>query len=166
MNSCHYVNSYIQMNSRHHVNSYIAWIHTLHVNSYIVWILTYHVNSYIVWIHTCHHCPRNTNTRIWGLRLACNHVVWHDGFHSSCCLSESKNKSESTKEIWNEIDSYFQTNCRCLMKRTGHCAWPRHSFSWSDHACNHPSCCKTCCSLRPCCPVNHDHGVNCLNDNS
>ncbi len=74
-----------------------------------------------------HHCARNTYTRVWGLRSACNHVVQHDCFHSSCCLSKSKNESKSAKEI--EIDSFFRTNCRRLTKRTGYCAWPCHSFS-------------------------------------
>jgi hypothetical protein len=40
----------------------------------------------------------------WALRLACNHVVQHDGFHSFCCLSKSKNEIKSTKEI--KIDPF------------------------------------------------------------
>ncbi len=75
-----------------------------------------------------HHRPWNTNTRIWGLRLACDHVVRHDGFRSSCCLSKSENKSKSMKEIWNKINSFFQTNFRCSMKRTDHYEWPYCSF--------------------------------------
>ncbi len=119
------------------------WILTLHVNSYIKGI-----HTLLVWfpISGCyylslsleqrrwqkcycfctddgnvhHHHPRNTNTHVWGLHLACNHVVQHDGFRSSCCLSKCKNESESMKEIWNKIDSFFWTNCRCSTKRTGH----------------------------------------------
>jgi hypothetical protein len=33
------------------------------------------------------------------LRLAYDHVVQHDDFRSSCCLSKSKNKSKSAEEI-------------------------------------------------------------------
>ncbi len=113
-----------------------------------------------------HHCPRNANTRVWGLHLACNHVVQHDGFHSSCCLSKSKNKNKSAKETWNKINSFFGTNCRCLTKRTGHYSWPCCSFSWSDCACNHPSFCRTCCSSCPCCCINHNHGIDRLDEDN
>ncbi len=50
--------------------------------------------------------------------------------------------------------------------RTGHCAWPCHSFSFSDHACDHPSCHKTCCSSCPCCLVEGDCDANRLDDDS
>jgi hypothetical protein len=69
-----------------------------------------------------HHRPWNTNTLVWGLRSACNHVVQHDGFCSSCCLSKSKNENKSTKEIWNKINSFFWMNCQRSTKRTGHYA--------------------------------------------
>ncbi len=166
------------MNSHHHS---FVWIHTLHVNSYIVWIHTLLAQFLILECNylslsleqrrwqkcycSCqdngnvrHRHPQNTNTRVWGLCLVCNHVVWHDGFRSSCCLSKSKNKSKSTKEIWNKNDSFFQMNFWGSTKRTGHYAWPCCSFSWSDCACDHPSCCRTCCSLHPCCCVDHNHG--------
>ena len=61
---------------------------------------------------------------------------------------------------------FFRTNCRHSTKRTGHCSWPRHSFSWSDRGCDHPSCCKTCCSSCPYCRVNHNHGINRLDDDN
>ncbi len=87
------------------------------------------------------------NTCAWGLHSACNCLGQHDGCCSSCCLSKSKTKrkNKSVKVIWNKIDSVFWTNCQCLTKRTGHYAWPRCFFSWSDCACNHPSCHRTCC---------------------
>ncbi len=184
-----HVNSYIVWIHTLHVNSYIVWIHTLHVNSYNIWTHTLLARFPISGCNylslsleqrrwqkrycSCpgngnirHHCPWSTNTHGWGLRSACNHVVWHDGFHSSCCLSKSENESKSKKEIWNKINSFFQTNCRHSMKRTGHCAMPRHSFSWSDRACDHPSCCRTCCYSHPCHRVDHDHGVNRLDEDS
>ncbi len=101
------------------------------------------------------------NTLAWGLRLACNHLSQHDGCRSSCCLSKSEtdNENKSAKEILNEIDSFFWTNRQRLTKKTGHYAWPCCSFSWSDHACNHPSCRRTCCSSSPCCCVDHNHGM-------
>ncbi len=104
------------------------------------------------------------NTHAWRLHSACNCLDQHDGCCSSCCLSKSKSKSESAKVIWNKIDSFFRTNCWRLTKRTGHYAWPRHSFSWSDCTCNHPSCCRTCSSSRPCCRVKGDRGIDHLND--
>jgi hypothetical protein len=52
-----------------------------------------------------HHPPWSTNTRVWVLRLACDHVLQHDVFCGSCCLSKSKNKTKSTKEI--KINSFF-----------------------------------------------------------
>ncbi len=166
----YHVSSYIVWIHTYHVISYIERIHTLQVNSYIVWIhtllaqfptsgcnylsLSLEQRRWQKQYHSCpgdgnvgHHHPRSTNTRVWGLCLACVHVVQHDGFCSSCCLSKSKNKSKSTKEIWNEIDFVFWMNCRCLAKRTDHCAWPCCSFSWSDCACDHPSCCRTCKTL-------------------
>jgi hypothetical protein len=51
------------------------------------------------------HRPRSTNARVWALRLASDHVVQHDGFRSFCCLSKSKDKIESAKEI--EINPIF-----------------------------------------------------------
>ncbi len=182
----YHVNSYIVWILTLHVNSYIVWIHTLHVNLYIVRIhtllarfpisgcnilsLSLEQRRWQKCYRSCpgdgnvrHHCPWNTNTRVWGLRSACNHVVQHDGFRSSCCLSKSKNKNKSAKEIWNKIDSFFQTNCRRSMKRTGHYAWPCCSFSWSDRAYDHRSCCRTSCFLLLCCRVVHDHGLYCVN---
>jgi hypothetical protein len=73
---------------------------------------------------------------------------------------------KSAKKILNEIDFFYRTNYLCSTKRTGHYAWPCRSFSWSNCACDHPSCRKICCSLRPCHCVDHNHGVNCLDDNS
>jgi hypothetical protein len=43
-------------------------------------------------------------------------------------LSNSKTKNKSTKEILSKSNSFFQTNCPCSKKRTGHCAWPGGSF--------------------------------------
>ncbi len=116
-------------------------------------------------VHHC--CPQSTNSRAWGLRSACVHHGQHDGCCSSCCLSKSKtkNESKSAKEILNEIDSFFLTNCWRTTKRTGHYAWPHSSFSWSDCACNHPSCHRTWCSLSPCCHVKGNCGIYCLNGN-
>jgi hypothetical protein len=51
------------------------------------------------------HRPWSTNARVWALRLASDHVVQHDGFHSFCCSSKSKNKNESVREI--KIDPFF-----------------------------------------------------------
>ncbi len=71
------------------------------------------------------------------------------------------------KEILNKNNSHYHTNSPLLTKRTGHYAWSRCSFSWSDLACNHPSCHRTCCSLSPsCCCNKGNRGVDCLNDNS
>ncbi len=116
----------------------------------------------------CHPWSTNTrawvNTRAWGLHSACNYPGQHDGYCSSCCLSESKTKS--SKVIWNKISSFFQTNCQRLTKRTGHYAWSCHSFSWSDCACNHPSCHRTCCSVSPCHCIEGNRGINHLNDDS
>ncbi len=186
-----HVNSYIVWIPALCLNSYIKWIHTLHVNSYIVWISTLLAQFFISgydylslpleqrrwqkWFCFCpsdgnlhHHCPWSMNTRACGLHLACNHFVQHDGFRSSCGLSKSKNKNKnkSVTEIWNKIDSFFQMNCRRSRKRTGHYAWPHCSFSWSDCACNHPSCHRTWCFSRPCCCIKRNCGVNCLDDDS
>ncbi len=40
------------------------------------------------------------------------------------------------------------------------------SFSWSDCACNHPSCRRTWRSSSPCCCVQDNHGVDHLDDDS
>ncbi len=115
-----------------------------------------------------YHHPRSTNTCAWGLHSPCNHQGQHDGCRSSCYLSESKskNKNKSAKEILNKIDSFFRKNCQRPTKRTGHYAWPCHSFSWSDRTCDHPSFCRTCCSLSPCHRIKDDRGVDCLDDNN
>ncbi len=64
-----------------------------------------------------------------GVCLPCSHHATHDGWCSSCCLSKNKNENKSKKEILNKSNSNFQMRCLRSMKRTGHCAWPRHSFS-------------------------------------
>ncbi len=100
--------------------------------------------------HVCHHCSwRSMSTRAWGVRLVCNHHGTHDGCCSSCCLSKSKSGKKSVKEILSKSDCLFLTRCMHLTKRTGHCAWPCCSFSWSDCACGHPSSHRTCCSYSP-----------------
>ncbi len=120
----------------------------------------------------CHPWSTNTrgwvNTHAWGLHSACDCLGQHDGCCSSCCLSESKteSKTKSAKVIWNEIDSFFQTNCWRLAKTTCHYAWPHCSFSWSDCTCNHPPCCRTCCSLCLCSHIEGNCGINCLNEDS
>ncbi len=82
-----HVNSYTQicMMWVGHVKSYmlICMMWVGHVNSYML-IGTYHTNLY-----------KRTHTYHTKLRLACIHVVWHDGFCSFWCLSESKNKSRA-----------------------------------------------------------------------
>jgi hypothetical protein len=60
------------------------------------------------------HCPWSTNTRVWALRSASDHVVQHDGFHSFCCLSKSKNKIKSMKEI--KINPFFPDKLPALGK--------------------------------------------------
>ncbi len=65
----------------------------------------------------------------------------------------------------NKINFFFWTNFRHSAMRTGHYAWPHCSFSWINRARNHPSCCRTCCFLHPYHIINHDHGVNHLDDN-
>ncbi len=109
---------------------------------------------------------RSTSNHAWGAHLACGHFEPHGGWHSSCCSSKSKVENKSTKEILNKNNSFFRTNFPCLTKRTGHYACHCHSFSWSDHSCNHPSCHKTCCSLSPCHCVKDNHGIDCLDDDS
>jgi hypothetical protein len=66
----------------------------------------------------------------------------------------------------NKNDSFFRINCPYSMKRTGHCAWPCCSFSWNDCTCDDPSCCRTWCYLSPCCHVEGNCGIDCLDDNS
>jgi hypothetical protein len=136
----YYVNSYLSCKFIHYVNSYFSceFIHCM--NSYSSCEFIHCMNSYSAgalpyfWVQlplfvfgaekvakcycSCpddgnvhHHWLWNMNTRVGGLRLACNHVVRHDGFCSSCCLSKSKNKSKSAKEIWNKINSFFRMNC-------------------------------------------------------
>jgi hypothetical protein len=51
--------------------------------------------------------PRSTNTRIWGLHLACNLLGQHDGCCSSGCLSKSKTKTKSAKKILNKFGFFF-----------------------------------------------------------
>ncbi len=41
-----------------------------------------------------------------------------------------------------------------------------NGFPNQDHACNHPSSCRTCCSSCPCCCIDHDHGVDHLDDDN
>ncbi len=113
-----------------------------------------------------HHSPRSTSTRAWGVHLACGHLEPHSSCCSSCCLSKSKTKNESAKEILKANNSSFRTNRLHSTKKTGHYAWPCCSFSWSDHACNHPSSCRTCYSLSPCCCIEDDRGVNHLDEDS
>jgi hypothetical protein len=112
------------------------------------------------------HSQRSKSICTRGANLACNHFEPHGGCCNSCCLSKSKTKNKSVKEILNENNSFFWTNCPCSTKRTGHCAWSCCSFSLSDGACNHPSCCRAWCSLSPCCHVKGNHGINCLDDDS
>ncbi len=97
--------------------------------------------------YVCYHPSwRSTSTRAWGVHLAYNHHGTHDGCCGSCCSSESKTKHKSTKEILSKRDSFFWSRCPCSTKRTGHCAWPCCSFSWSDRTCDHPSSHRTCLS--------------------
>ncbi len=96
------------------------------------------------------HSRRSTSTRAWGVHSACGHLGPHGDCRCSCCLSKSKIKNKSAKEILNKNDSFFWKNCPSSTKRTGHYAWPRCSFSWSDCACNHPSCHRTLGSSSPC----------------
>ena len=114
------------------------------------------------------HSQRSTSTHAWGVHLACGHLGPNEGCRSSYCSSESKtkNKNKIAKEILNKNNSFFWTNCPRPTKRPGHYAWPCCSFSWSDCACNHPSCHRTWCSLSPCCCINGDCGINCLNEDS
>ncbi len=102
----------------------------------------------------------------WGVPLLCNHHETHDGWCSSCCLSKSKIGNNNEKETLNQSDSFFSTKCLHSTNRTGHCAWPRCSFSLSDHVCDHPSFHRTCCSCSPCLCNKSDCGVDCLNDDS
>jgi hypothetical protein len=69
------------------------------------------------------------------------------------------------RRSWMRSTSFFWMNCRHLTWRTGHYAWPCCSFSWSICACNHPSCCRTWSFLSPCCHVEGNHGVDCLDAN-
>ncbi len=46
------------------------------------------------------HSWRSMSTHTWGADLACGHLGPHGGCHSSCCLSKSKTKNHSAKEIW------------------------------------------------------------------
>jgi hypothetical protein len=112
-----------------------------------------------------HHSRRSTNIRAWVACSACNQHYLHGGYHSSCCLSKSKTKNKRAKKILSKSSSFFRTNCPCSSKRTGHCAWPCCSFSWSDCTCNHPPFCMTCCSLSLYYPGNNTRGIACLNDN-
>ncbi len=80
--------------------------------------------------YVCRHPSwRSTSTSTMGVHSTCNHHETHYGCCSSCCLSKSKTKNESKKEILNKSNSFSRTKCPCLTKRTGHCAWTRHSFS-------------------------------------
>ena len=135
------------------MNSCIGQIHTLHVNSYIVQIHTLLV-QFPIWggaylslplewrrwqtqYHSCQndgyfccHCPwRSTSTCAWGVCLPCDHNETHDGCHSSCCSSKSKNGNKCKKEILNNSNFFFWTRCPCSTKKTGNCAWPCCSFS-------------------------------------
>ncbi len=65
--------------------------------------------------------------------------------------------SMSNKETLSGSDSFFETKCPRLTKRAGCCAWPCHSFSWSDCVCNHPSSCRTFF----CSPSLHNAIVSC-----
>ncbi len=108
---------------------------------------------------------RSTSTQAWGGHSACNHLEPHGSCRSSCCSRERETKNKSTKKILNKNNSFFRTNCLCSTKRTGHCAWPCCSFSWSDCTCDHPSCHRTWCSLSPCCCVEGNCGGDCLDGN-
>ncbi len=98
-------------------------------------------------------------------------VIVCDGFSNFCVICDEISdifcESQTQIKIWYcPIDSFFRTNYQCSRKRTGHCSWPHCSFSGSDLACNHPSCCRTCCFSRPCHCVEGNRGIYCLDDNS
>ncbi len=78
----------------------------------------------------------------------------------------SKTKIESVKKILNETNFFFRMNCRRLTWGTGHYAWPRCSFSWSNRTCDHPSCHRTWSFLSPCHHFEGNRYADCLNDNS
>ncbi len=70
-----------------------------------------------------HHSWRSMSSHAWGARLAWGHPEPHGDWHSSCCMSMSKTKNESAREILSKNDSFFRTNCPRSTKRTGHWAW-------------------------------------------
>ncbi len=111
-----------------------------------------------------HHSQRSTSTHAWGARLACSHPEPHGDCRSSCYLNKSETKNKNGKEILRKNGYFFRTNCPSLTKRTGHYTWPHYSFSWSDCTYDHPSFCRTSCSLSPCGHGKDNHSIDCLDD--